>query len=191
MNLASTISQTSFISQYRKAGLLPIAFAVSESSPLLRKTVMDCPLFWTLARKYNTWLKDGLLDKDGKTPIPVQDFMVMSSFRKEEEAFAKQVLPLVGVMTERARSLSNLGVFDGDVGKEDGEEGEWGIGNVEFSVAATKPCVGNILYFGIVSLRGGDCVIHVTYNEGVLEDELVSRLLKSMELRLGYLVEGS
>jgi len=82
MNLASTISQTSFVSQYRKAGLSPLSTTGSESPPLIRKKVMDCPLFWTLARKYNTWLKDGVSERNGKTPIPVQDFMAMSSFRK-------------------------------------------------------------------------------------------------------------
>jgi hypothetical protein len=40
-------------------------------------------------------------------------------------------------------------------------------------------------------LRGGDCVIHVTYNEGALEDEMVLRMLGSMEQRLGYLLESA
>ncbi|KAN0103245.1 Alcohol acetyltransferase [Hyaloscypha variabilis] len=191
MNLASTISQTSFVSQYRKAGIAPISTNSSESSPLLGIKLIDCQLFWKLARKYNEWLKDGLSEANGKTPIPVQDFMVMSSFRKEEEAFAKQILPSIGLTTERAWSLSNLGVFDGQVTEGEEVEGPWRIGNVEFSVASTKSCVGYMLYFGVVSLRRGDCVIHVTYNEGALEDEMVLRMLGSMEQRLGYLLESA
>lgn len=62
---------------------------------------------------------------------------------------------------------------------------------MEFSVAATKPCVRYMLNFGVVSSRSGDCVIHVTYNEGVLEDKLVLRLLENMEMRLGYILESS
>jgi Alcohol acetyltransferase len=187
-NLASTITQSCFVREHRKAGIAPLSInSGSEMSPLLETKVMDCHRFWNIARRYSSWLKEGLSEANGKTPIPVQDFMVMSSFQKEEEAFAKQILPSIGLTTERAYSLSNLGVFDGQM--EEG--GPWRIGNLEFSVAATKPCVGYMLYFGVITLKGGDCVLHATYNKGVLEDEMVFLLLERMEQRLSYLLENS
>ena len=41
---------------------------------------MGCHWFWNFTKGYNSWLKDGLSESNGKTPIIVQDFMVMSSF---------------------------------------------------------------------------------------------------------------
>jgi Alcohol acetyltransferase len=184
-NLASTITHGSFVGKYRKAGVTPITRRAGDLAPTVSK--MDCPKFWNLAREYNNWLKDGLSEANGKTPIPVQDFMAMSSFQKEEEAFAAKILPSIGLTTERAYSLSNLGVFDDG---EAGDEGPWRIGNLEFSVGSTKPCVGYMLYFGVVS-SNGVCVINVTYNKGVLEGRIVTMLLKRMELRLAYLLENS
>lgn len=183
-NLASTIMQASFVGKYRKAGVSPITRRAGNLTNTVSE--MDCPKFWELAGQYNNWLKDGLSEANGRTPIPVQDFMALSSFQKEEEAFAAKILPSIGLTTERAYSLSNLGVFDG--GKA-ANEGPWKIGNLEFSAASTKPCVGYMLYFGVVS-SDGNCVINVTYNKGVLEGRIVTMLLKRMELRLAYLLDN-
>jgi hypothetical protein len=102
----------------------------SESSPIAGKRRADCPASWDLARKYYTWLKEGLSKSNGKTPMPVQDSIVMSSLQKEEEVLEKTILHSIGLMTERAYSLSNLGVFDEkmEIGQEGGE-GARRIGN--------------------------------------------------------------
>jgi hypothetical protein len=95
----------------------------SESSPIAGKRRADCPASWDLARKYYTWLKEGLSKSNGKTPMPVQDSIVMSSLQKEEEVLEKTILHSIGLMTERAYSLSNLGVFDEKNGNRSGGRG--------------------------------------------------------------------
>ena len=62
--------------------------------------------------------------------MPVQDSIVMSSLQKEEEVLEKTILHSIGLTTERAYSLSNLGVFDEkmEIG-QGGGEGAQRIGN--------------------------------------------------------------
>lgn len=61
--------------------------------------------------------------------MPVQDSIVMSSLQKEE-VLEKTILHSIGLMTERAYSLSNLGVFDEKMEiAQEGGEGAQRIGN--------------------------------------------------------------
>lgn len=199
-NLASTITQASPIGAHRKAGKEPSSLSPDSVSPTETRlvegeVVMEHDLFWELARKHHATLKKALAENKNTTPVPIQDLLLLSTAGEGEEALAAHVFPGIGVMAERAYSISNLGAFeqqtDGD-GDQGGEEtGPWRIGAIEFSCAATKPCCGYVLYFAVLSLKGGACMINITHVKGVLEDERVTMMIDRIEQRLNALLEIS
>ena len=48
---------------------------------------------------------------------------------------------------------------------------------------------GAALYFAILSVKGGACVMNVDYQEGVLKDDLVERVISGVERRLLEVLE--
>jgi hypothetical protein len=199
-NLASTITQASPLGGHRKASkepssLSPNSESLTETSLVEGGIAMKHDLIWELARKHHATLKKALAENKNTTPVPIQDLLLLSTVGEDEEALAAHVFPGIGVMAERAYSISNLGAFeqqtDGD-GDQGGEEtGPWRIGAIEFSSAATKPCCGYVLYFAVLSLKGGACMINITHVKGVLEDERVGMMIDRIEQRLNALLERS
>jgi hypothetical protein len=199
-NLASTITQASPLGAHRKAGkkqssLSPDSESLNETRLVEREIAMEHDLFWDLARKHHATLKKALAENKNTTPVPIQDLLLLSTAGEDEEALAAHVFPGIGVMAERAYSISNLGAFeqrtDGDDVQGGEETGPWRIGAIEFSCAATKPCCGYVLYFAVLSLKGGACMINITYVKGVLEDERVRVMIDRIEQRLNALLERS
>ena len=196
-NLGSTLTQASSVSAHRNV----TKDSLLRSSPetLLGKTevAMDKPLFWELARKHNNSLKRALTDEKNITPVPIQDLLLLSKSNDDEEAVASQLLPGIGVMAEHSYCMSNLGAFEQRVGGDgngmqgDEETGPWKIGDIEFTCSATAPCCGYLLYFAVLSLKGGACMVNISYVKGVLEDERVTMIIDKIELRLKALLESN
>jgi hypothetical protein len=199
-NLGSTLTQASSVSAHRKVTKESSLSSPSESSPetpLVETGVaMDRLFFWELARKHNNAVKRALADDKNITPVPIQDLLLLSKVSEDEEAVAAQILPGIGVMAEHSYCMSNLGVFEQRVGGDgngmhgDEDTGPWKIGAIEFTCSATAPCCGYLLYFAVLSLKGGACMINISYVKGVLEDERVKMILERIELRLTALLES-
>jgi len=165
VNLASTVSRMSRVYQYREAGRDPS----SKSSR-----------FWELARDDHLWLQDCLSDVKHSTPTPIQDLIFPAP--EDEELFASQIIPNIGVAAKGSHTISNLGTVDSKFGRNEGHE-PWELSAIEFSCCATKSCTGSVLYFAVMSLKGGECVINVSYEKGVLEDEKVREIIEKIRKR--------
>ena len=78
--------------------------------------------------------------------------------------------------------ISNLGVFEPREGMEDGG---WEIKDVGFSAGAVRASMGDIgPSFNVASVNGGDCVVCATWEEGVLDESEVERVLDGVRARL-------
>lgn len=55
---------------------------------------------------------------------------------------------------------------------------------MEFPLSSYRIGFGAPLYFAIISVKGGACVMNVDYQEGVIEDDLVERVISGVERRL-------
>lgn len=163
INMTSSVGRVSQVHKYREAGQEPLS---------------NHSRFWKLAQEYNHWLQDHLSVPKHGTPIPIQDSLLLKP--ADEETFAKQVIANLGFAMDRSYTISNLGAVDSGVD----HDAPWEHSAMEFSCCATKPCIGWLLYFAVISLKGGECVINVSYEKGAFKDEHVQEILEKIEQRL-------
>lgn len=168
VNLATTICRMSRLDKYREAG---------------RELPSDSSQFWDLARDDSRWVQDYISDKR-QTPTPIQDSMFPTP--EDEEGFSTNIMPNLSITTEGSYTISNLGAVDSTFGQVEGDE-PWRLSAIEFSCCATKACIGSILYFAVVSLKGGECAINASYEKGVIQDEKVKEIMKKIEQRLNLI----
>lgn len=169
-NLSTTISRMSKVYKYRKAG---------------REIAPDSSQFWDLAREDVRWLQNYISDKR-KTPIPIRDSMFPTP--ETEEGYATNLIPHLYITTEGSYTISNLGAVDSKFGTAE-EYQPWEMSAIEFSCCATKSCIGSIFYFAVVSLKGEECAVNVSYEKGVLKDEKVREIMEKIEQRLTAMFE--
>jgi hypothetical protein len=108
----------------------------------------------------------------------------------DQEPFADAIFGTMRTILPNSFVLSNLGAFTPSL-ISDSEVGGWTINNMEFSVSAYGTGVGSSLYFAVISVKGGACVINVDYQEGILEDDLVTRVISGVERRLLEILDCS
>ena len=89
-----------------------------------------------------------------------------------EEFFWKQV----GKPRATSFEVSNVGVMDA-------EQGRASIDHMIFSQSSNV--TGAALVFSIASAKGGDLVVSLTWQKGVVEEELAENVLKALEGELG------
>jgi hypothetical protein len=169
VNLSSTVSRVSRVYIFREAR--------RESSP-------NSSGLWELAREHNHWLQDYLSDLKHPTPISIRDSMFPTP--EDEESSATKIVPHIGVAAKGSYTISNLGAVDSNFDCIERHE-LWGLSAIEFSCCATKSCIGSLLYFAVLSLKGGDCVINANYEKGVLKDEQVQVIVEKINQRLSII----
>ena len=114
----------------------------------------------------------------------VQDALSISKLMPvDEEAFAGAIFAAMRTVIPNCFSISNLGAFT-PAPASASETGSWATSNMEFSVSSQRIGFGCALYFAIISVKGGGCVMNVDYQQGVLEDELIKCLISGIERRL-------
>jgi hypothetical protein len=120
------------------------------------------------------------------TPKVVERALSVTLMGDDEEQMASAIYPALVVSEQKTYLVSSLGAVEAV--SESG--GPWSLGGVEFSVAAQNAVVGQTLYFAAVSLKGGQCVVNVTYQEGVLQPERVQMILEGVAKRLKMLLDN-
>ena len=113
-------------------------------------------------------LDAGLRMPRPRTSPLVQNVLSISKLMPtDEEAFAGAIFATMRTVLPNIFSLSNLGAFIPPPAT-DSETGGWTITSMEFSVSSYRMDFGAALYFAIISIKGGACVMNVDYQEGVL-----------------------
>lgn len=178
-----------WLSEYRRAGIVP------ESSKLPNgKTSIpvNSELFWLLARRYKDNMHTALSDGGGKTPHTIQDVLAMKLVGDNIEDMADNLVNVSRAL-QRSFVVSNLGAFGPGLHREaplaGGTSSTWQVDDVLFAASTTAATVGYVLYFGLVSMKGGGCNIIVTYDNRTIEQEKVRMLLDGIEGRLEALLE--
>lgn len=149
---------------------------------------LDIQRFWASAKSYHSYLTATVASgTPGHTPPAVMSSLSSTLIGEDVEDFAES-LKAVAIFSKCCWMLSNLGVVDG-ANTGDSAPG-WSIDGIEFAASAFGNAWGYILYCGAVSLKGGDCVVNVTFQEGVITREKVNKLLEGVQARLRVLLHN-
>jgi hypothetical protein len=195
-NITSGFLHRPWLSAYRSAETPLRSLALfSDQSPCStmsngtlkanhQTSTINHAVVWDLARKYKAALDAGLRMPRPRTSPLVQNVLSISKLMPaDEEAFASAIFATMRTLLPNIFSLSNLGAFT-PAPASDSDTGSWTITNMEFSVSSYRIGFGAALYFAIISVKGGACVMNVDYQEGVIEDDLVERVIAGVERRL-------
>ncbi|KUJ19284.1 uncharacterized protein LY89DRAFT_780265 [Mollisia scopiformis] len=184
-----------FLSSYRDAGTLPM---IHKSKIPLQKGKA-----WKLAKKYKDDLNAAMYTKKSVA----QEFLSAKLLGEDNEDFGKFFG--LGLYQNNSFLISNLGVFEpkgNSGGSEDGGNsgesanraksaesgiggGGWKVSDVAFSAGAIRANLGDFgIVFNVASVKGGDCVVCACWEEGVLKEEMVKRVLRSVGAKIKLMV---
>lgn len=174
---ASQYGRVQWLSPYRSAGSLPRSKSTLESQP---QFPVNAPFIWKLATAY----KAGMNTAIHTNRRVVQDFLMGNLLGEDIEEVGG--FYGMGLYQNHSFLISNLRVFEP---REDMEDGGWEIKEVGFSAAPIRASMGDIgPSFNVASVMGGDCIICVTWEHGVLEEETVERVLDGVKARLEAII---
>jgi hypothetical protein len=173
-NAVSAYHVPRFLGNYREAGVR--AFLTEAETP---GTPHDVSLVWKLAREYK---KD--LTAFSKSGAAIQDFLSGRLLGEDDEEVGQ--FTGFGMVLNYSFLISNLGVFQP---KEDIAPDGWAIADVGFSAGAIRAALSDCgIIFNVASAKDGDCVIFATYEEAVLKEDMVKRVLDLVSQRMKLLI---
>jgi hypothetical protein len=175
---ASQYGRVQWLSQFRKAGSPP---PTSHSSPQIQPPNLstfsvNAPLVWKLAAQY----KAGMTSAIYKSRRVVQDFIMGPLLGEDIEEVG--TFYGMGLYQNNSFLISNLGVFEP---REEMNNGGWTVEEVGFSAGSIRASMGDIgPSFNAASVKDGDCVMCATWEQSVLEERMVERVLEGVKARL-------
>jgi hypothetical protein len=153
---------------------------VTESGSISQELHVKKDLVWKLARDY----KSGLNDFIWKSRSVLQDFLTGQLLGEDDEEVG--TFYGMGLYQNNSFLISNLGAFEP---KQGTAEGGWSIEDAAFSAGTIRAALGDFgIIFNVASAKGRDCVICATYEDRVLEDEMVRRVLDTILARLELVI---
>jgi hypothetical protein len=171
-NAVSAYYAIQFLGNYRKAGVRAFSTQAETS-----ETPNDLSLVWNLAVGY----KKGL-NAFSKSGAAIQDFLIGRLLGEDDEEVGQ--FTGFGMVMNNSFLISNLGVFEP---KENMTAGGWTIEDVGFSAGAIRSAISECgIIFNVASVKDGDCVIFATYEEGVLKEDMVTRVLDLVSQRMKF-----
>jgi hypothetical protein len=173
-NAVSAYHAIRLLGNYRKAGVLAFSNQAETS-----ETSNDLSLVWNLAVEYKK-----SLNAFTKSGAAIQDFLSGRVLGEDDEDVGQ--FTGFGMVINHSFLISNLGVFEP---KENMEAGGWIIEDVGFSAGSIRSAISECgIIFNVASAKDGDCVIFATYEEGVLKENMVIRVLDLVSQRIQLLV---
>lgn len=170
MNASST-----FITEHRLKKLRRAALPATATS-------IDAEAVWKLVHEYGTRLRTAF---QGSLPAVILNNVRGKVLGLDLEDMLEKGMSLLGLFMSNSFILSSLGPFSGP------SEG-WQIDEIQFAAAVTQRSAGvNGLVINVAGIKGGDTIINISYEDGVLEPELVEGVLRSVVAKIGYLTEAS
>ncbi|KAI9737637.1 MAG: hypothetical protein M1818_005641 [Claussenomyces sp. TS43310] len=139
----------------------------------------DITLIWKLAARYKAHPTAACL----KTKQPLHDHLAVRLLPVEEEAFWAPLAPTLG-QAHNEFELSDLGASKSDATEPRRIDG------VQCSAGATNASVEHTLTFIVGSVASGPCVINLTYEEGLLDEDMARLLAKRIRQRSLVVMEG-
>lgn len=149
----------------------------------IRDAPLDASVVWPLAKEYKKTMTEMMNDRGIK--LWYSGEMMSPSL----EDFVGQPFTTMGAVLPATYHVSNLGPFSAGSGtpteKSDREPKTWKITDTQFSVAPTNGNLGtNGIIFSLAGVRGGDAVVHATYEEGVVTRERAQDIVDRVMSRI-------
>lgn len=152
---------------------------------------VDAEAVWRLARWYKGAMVQGIPNRY------MRGWMAGGLLGADLEGFVGRVLGGIGRATGKSFLCSNLGAFsfegeeEADEEKEEGEKKKWTISDLQFSASCVNGNVGSRGFvFNVVGVKGGDTVVHVSYEEGVVSQEMAEDSLWLTMEKIDALLEA-
>jgi hypothetical protein len=186
-NAVSVYYHIDFLSNYRKALYSPDSITTSSSSQSLQHSEpelrLNRDLIWKLAKKYKLHLNTAIHN----TKSIAQNFLVAKALGEDDEDMGEFFG--MGLYQYNSFLISNLSALEPRAESADRAEGEirarWEVSDVAFSAGAIRSKLGDFgIVFNVASVKGGDCVICGCWEEGVLREEMVKRVLRKVGERI-------
>lgn len=169
-NYVSSHQSNQWLHNYRRAG---------ATSPAKDRQIA---LMWQLSQRAKADLDSAMFTHH--TPLPVANALGLTAIGEDDESIATGIYNVLDVAVSKTFCVSSL------VESESESYGPWQLKGTEFSVSAQKSQVGPMLYFAMASMKDGQCVINVSYEEDILQTGVVRRILEGVERRLIMLLEA-
>ncbi|KAH7348518.1 alcohol acetyltransferase [Rhexocercosporidium sp. MPI-PUGE-AT-0058] len=164
-NASATYYRTHLLGKYR---------AASQDGKLDRNAV------WMLAAAYKKHMNDSIYKSDDV----LQGYLTCRLLGEDNEEVGS--FYGLGLYLNNSFLISNVGVFHP---KDDMKAGGWSVKDVGFGAAAIRAAVGDYgPVFSVASTKNGDCVIAATWEDGVLKEEMIKKVLSAVFERLESLV---
>lgn len=177
VNTASAYTDTSLLGKYRAANS---AASTWFSSPAQTSTVestktisMDPDRMWALAIAFSKSFKSALARR-----IPLQYMLAMNLIGQDKEDMFEKCVSQIAPASRGSFLLSNGGAYD--PGKD--VQSPWNIIAMQCSGAANR--VNGVPGFYMAGLKGEETTLTVTYEEGLISNKKVERMLEGIRQRL-------
>jgi len=172
-NAASSYGRAQILEKYRAAGT-DDKNAITLAEPHVRKDSI-----WQLARAYKLALNDAIQSR-----TVLQDFLVGKLLGEDEQEVGN--FTGMGLYQNNSFLLSNVGVFEPRNGMN---EGGWSVEDVFFSAGCVRAALSDAgIVFNVASAKDGDCVVCATCEEGVLQDDMVEKVLSAVLARVELMI---
>jgi len=169
-NYVSSHQSNQWLYSYRQAGAMSTA------------NDRQIALMWQLSQRAKADLDSAMFTHH--TPLPVANALGLPAIGEDDESITTGIYNVLDVAVTKAFCVSSL------VESESESPGPWQLKCTEFSVSAQKSQVGPMLYFAMASVKDGQCVINVSYEDNILQTGVAERILQGVERRLNMLLEA-
>ncbi|KAJ5917575.1 hypothetical protein N7466_011129 [Penicillium verhagenii] len=169
-NYVSSHQSNQWLNIYRQAGAM---------SPAIDTQIAH---MWQLSQRTKADLDSAMLTHH--TPLPVANALGLTAIGEDDETIMTGIYHVLDVAVTKSFCVSSL------VEPNFESFGPWQLESAEFSVSAQKSQVGPMLYFAMASVKDSQCVINVSYEEDILQNGVVRRILEGVERRLIMLLEA-
>ncbi|KAK7413346.1 hypothetical protein QQX98_007790 [Neonectria punicea] len=186
MNGVSGGFHTHWLGNYRRI----MAGKGDKSRKLDDVPSVDAEATWKLARWYRQSMQKCIPNRF------MRSWIAGSLLGPDLEGFVDRVLGELGRVTSKSFLVSNLGAFTTETREAKGEEGSpqqqrWRIEDVQFSAGSVNGNAGSRGFvFNVAGTKGGDTVVNVSYEEGVVSREMAEDLLKLTMDKIESLLES-
>ena len=163
-NLAGGSQHPHFLGQYRDC-------MVDMGSG---QKALDTTSAWELVQSYGQLMQDFMPNRG------MRNWSACALIGPNLEDYASQGLSSVGPLMSMTFTNSNLGVFTLGNDEDEVVKRPWMIDDFQWSVPAANGNQGSRGFkFSVAGIKGGDTVINLTYEEGIVSREMAETVLKS------------
>lgn len=164
---AAAVGNMTWLNKYRRV------FGLRRADGPLKpgKTHVDVQGAWDLVREYRESIRKPF---QGDQPQAVMVFKASNGIADDLEGLMKSTLSALGLHLNNCFQVSNIGSFS-----TSGErEKPWKIDGMSFSASTVNGSISYGISINVAGVEGGVTVINVSYEDGIIAEDMVYGILK-------------